>query len=71
MKIIRGIIVFILIFGALYLVGPRVETPRLNMEAVEVPSDLIILNNWIEEKENTLGNIRSDNASKIERHCIS
>ena len=29
MKTIRGIIVFILIFGALYLVGPRVENPEL------------------------------------------
>jgi esterase/lipase len=65
MKIIKGIIVFILIFGALYLLGPRVETPELNMEAVEVPSDLMILSNWIEEKENTLGNVRPDNASKI------
>ncbi len=65
MKIIKAFSVFVLIFGAIYLLGPRVETPELKMEAVEVPSDLTILNNWIEENENALGNVRSGNASKI------
>ena len=65
MKIIRGFSVFILIFGALYLMGPRVETPELNMDIVKVPSDLNILKKWIDEKENALGNVRPGNASRI------
>ncbi len=60
MKIIRGFSVFILIFGALYLMGPRVETPELNMDIVKVPSDLNILKKWIDEKEDALGNVRPD-----------
>jgi len=65
MKFVRGVAVFILALGAIYLIGPRVETPELNMNPVEVPADLRLLNNWIEEKENALGNIRPGNASKI------
>jgi len=65
MKIIRGFSVFILIFGALYLMGPRVETPELNMDIVKVPSDLNILKKWIDEKEDALGNVRPGNASRI------
>lgn len=65
MKFVRGVAVFILALGAIYLIGPRVETPELNMNPVEVPADLSLLNNWIEEKENALGNIRPGNASKI------
>lgn len=65
MKFVRGVAVFILALGAIYLIGPRVETPELNMNPVEVPADLSLLSNWIEEKENALGNIRPGNASKI------
>ena len=45
--------------------GTRVETPELNMAIVKVPSDLNILKNWIDEKENALGNVRPGNASRI------
>ncbi|OUW34982.1 MAG: hypothetical protein CBD39_02190 [Flavobacteriaceae bacterium TMED179] len=65
MKILKSISIFILLLGAIYLIGPRVETPVLKTGAVIVPSDLITLNNWIKEKENSLGNVRPGNASKI------
>jgi esterase/lipase len=65
MKILRGVAVFFLLVGAIYLVGPRVDTPELNDTPVTVPSDLTTLNQWITEKENELGNVRSGNASKI------
>ena len=65
MKIIKNVSVIFLLLGALFLLGPRVDTPKLEMDAVEVPSDLIILNNWIKQKENALGNVRCGNASRI------
>ena len=65
MKILRGIILFILVLGGIYLMGPRVNTPELNNNTVEVPSDLNKLKNWIINKENRLGNVRSGNESYI------
>ena len=65
MKKLRGIILFILVLGGIYLMGPRVITPELNNNAVEVPSDLNKLKNWIINKENGLGNVRSGNESYI------
>lgn len=65
MKVLRGFAIFFLLLGALYLVGPRVETPELNESPVSVLSDLMSLERWITEKENALGNVRSGNASQI------
>ena len=65
MKVLRGFAIFFLLLGALYLVGPRVETPELNDSPVSVPSDLMSLEQWITENENALGNVRSGNASQI------
>jgi esterase/lipase len=65
MKVLRGFAIFFLLLGALYLVGPRVETPELNESPVSVPTDLMSLERWITEKENALGNVRSGNASQI------
>ena len=65
MKVLRGFAIFFLLLGALYLVGPRVETPELNESPVSVPSDLMSLEQWITEKENALGNVRSGNAFQI------
>jgi len=65
MKVLRGFAIFFLLLGALYLVGPRVETPELNDSPVSVPTDLMSLEQWITEKENALGNVRSGNASQI------
>ena len=54
-----------LILGAIYLVGPRVETPEFSYEVHEVPENLVKLQNWINEKEISQGNVRPGNASKI------
>ena len=65
MKILRGIVVFILVLGGIYLIGPRVKTPELNNDVVEVPSDINKLKKWINNKENSLGNVRIGNESYI------
>ena len=65
MKLFRGIIIFFLILGAFYLVGPRVENPIFSIEIPYVPADLDSLKHWIQKKEQALGNVRYDNESKI------
>ena len=65
MKVLRGIVLFFLVIGAIYLVGPRVETPELSATQITVPSDLTKLNNWVVTKEDAVGNVRAGNASKI------
>ena len=54
-----------LILGAIYLVGPRVETPEFSNEVPEVPDNLVKLQKWINTKEILQGNVRPGNASKI------
>ena len=66
MKIFKFFWILILILGGLYLVGPRVESPNLNMTPVEVPKELNTLKNWVYNKEKALGNVRPGNESYIE-----
>ena len=49
MKLLRGIAIFFLILGALYLVGPRVENPVFSDEIPYVPADLDSLKQWIKK----------------------
>ncbi len=65
LKILKVIAIVFLILGAIYLVGPRVETPEFSNEVPEVPDNLVKLQNWINEKEISQGNVRPGNASKI------
>lgn len=65
MKFLKRISVFFLILGALYLVGPRVENPVFSDAIPYVPANLDSLQNWIQENEQNLGNVRYDNESKI------
>ncbi len=65
MKAIRGLAIFLLILGAIYLVGPRVENPELNNSKPNIPSQLDALQDWIQTKEAALENIKPDNESKI------
>ena len=65
MKVIRGLAIIFLILGAIYLVGPRVENPDLNNSKPNIPSQLDVLQDWIQTKEAALGNIKPDNESKI------
>ncbi len=65
LKILKVIASVFLILGAIYLVGPRVETPKFSNEVPEVPDNLVKLQKWINTKEIFQGNVRPGNASKI------
>ena len=65
LKILKVVASVFLILGAIYLVGPRVETPEFSNEVPEVPDNLLKLQKWINTKEILQGNLRPGNASKI------
>ena len=65
MKFLKGVAVLFLVLGAVYLVGPRVETPVFSNAIPYVPSDLDSLESWIQQREQALGNVSIDNESKI------
>ena len=65
LKILKVIATVFLILGAIYLAGPRVETPEFSNEVIEVPNNLVKLQKWINTKEILQGNVRPGNASKI------
>ena len=65
MKFLKGVAVLFLVLGAVYLVGPRVETPVFSNAIPYVPADLDSLESWIQQREQALGNVRIDNESKI------
>ena len=65
LKTLKVIATVFLILGAIYLVGPRVETPEFSNEILGVPDNLVKLQKWINTKEILQGNVRPGNASKI------
>lgn len=65
LKTLKVIATVFLILGAIYLVGPRVETPEFSNEIPGVPDNLVKLQKWINTKEILKGNVRPGNASKI------
>src|SRR6056300_1764949 len=65
MKFFRAVAILFLILGAVYLVGPRVDTPVFSKDTPYVPADLDSLQSWIKKRELEKGNVRQDNESKI------
>jgi len=65
MKFFRAVAILFLILGAVYLVGPRVDTPVFSEDTPYVPADLDSLQSWIKKRELEKGNVRQDNESKI------
>lgn len=64
-KFFRGLAVFVLLLGAIYLIGPRVDTPDLDLTPVTIEVPLEELESWIEQKETAIGNVRPGNASTL------
>ncbi len=67
-KISKGIVAVVLLIGAVYLLGPRVETPVLDPTMPEVPQELNTLANYIENSEAAIANIKPGNQSVLLFH---
>ncbi|MGA0444713.1 MAG: hypothetical protein ACO3M3_06575, partial [Flavobacteriaceae bacterium] len=57
-KFFSGLAIFVLLLGAIYLIGPRVDTPDLDLTPVTIDVPLEELESWIEQKETAIGNVR-------------
>lgn len=64
-KILKGIAVIVLLLGAIYLVGPQVETPVLDPIMPQVPQNLVALAKYVEKHEAALPNIKPGNQSVL------
>lgn len=64
-KILRYLSVFVLLAGAVYLLGPRVDRPVTDHPAPTVPQELEGIQEWVEKKEGAFSNIKPGNASVI------
>lgn len=60
-----GLFGLILLLLVVYVLGPKVEVPDLDVTLPEVPSDLVQLEQWITKKEAAIPNIKPENEAKI------
>lgn len=64
-KFLRSLSIIVLLLGAIYLLGPRVEKPNFDPTPVIIDVPIQELETWINQKEEQVGNVRHGNASKI------
>ncbi|MGB1361690.1 MAG: hypothetical protein ACPG7V_00450, partial [Flavobacteriaceae bacterium] len=64
MKIIENILFVLSVLFGLFVLGPEVEAPDLELPQPEISLSLSELKDWINNQESTLDNIKTDNASQ-------
>ena len=64
-KIFKGVTTVVLLLGAVYLMGPRVETPILDPAMPQVPQELSSLATYVENNEAALPNIKPGNQAVL------
>ncbi|HET8859180.1 alpha/beta hydrolase [Marivirga sp.] len=69
MKILKRILIAIaILFVTLvifYFIGPKIQKPNFASSLPEIPADIITLENWIEEKEGKVKDIKEGNEAQI------
>ena len=66
MKIIENTLFVLSVLFGLFVLGPEVEAPDLELPQPEISLSLSELKDWIDTKESTFDNIKPDNASQLE-----
>ncbi|NKI30590.1 alpha/beta hydrolase [Croceivirga thetidis] len=64
-KLLKFFVLIVLLLGLVYLLGPRVETPKLNPSEPKVSMDLMVLEKEINQREAAIANIKPDNETRI------
>lgn len=64
-KIFLGLFALIVLLVIIYMSGPKVEKPNLETTLPKVPSNLVQLEKWINDKEASIPNIKQENESTI------
>lgn len=65
LKIVKGILVFIILLSLVFVLGPKVEKPNLGTTLPNVETDLVELEQWIKAKEDSISNIKPNNEARI------
>lgn len=66
MKIIENTLFVLSVLFGLFVLGPEVEAPDLELPQPEISLSLSELKDWIDTKESAFDNIKPDNASQLE-----
>ncbi len=65
LKILKGFLLLVALLVVVYLLGPKVNKPNMDKTLPEVPSNLVELEKWIDEKEDGITNIKPENEARI------
>ncbi len=65
LKILKGLFVLIILLVIGYFLGPRVDTPNMDVTLPEVPTDLRTLEQMIQDREGANTLVKPDNESRI------
>ncbi len=64
-KILKGFIVLLALLAVGYFVGPQVEEPDTDTSLPQVTTDLVKLEQWINDREKAITNIKPNNEGRI------
>lgn len=65
MKLINNIIFPISVVFGLFIIGPEIESPKIDKPLPKINFNLLELKEWIDNKEASIGNLKPDNASRL------
>ncbi|MEX0315512.1 MAG: alpha/beta hydrolase [Allomuricauda sp.] len=65
LKILKAFLLIIALLVVVYFLGPKVDKPSMDKTLPEVPSNLVQLEKWIDQKEDGITNIKPENEARI------
>ncbi|MCL6268233.1 alpha/beta hydrolase [Flagellimonas myxillae] len=64
-RLLKGLLFVLILLVLAYFLGPKVQKPDMDTTLPDVPSDLVALEQWIQDKEASVPNIKPDNEAVI------
>ncbi|WP_420321609.1 alpha/beta hydrolase [Flagellimonas sp.] len=65
LKLFKGLFLIIAVLAVIYFLGPKVDQPNLDKTLPKVPNELGQLEQWIDQKEDKIPNIKPENEARI------
>lgn len=60
-----GLLITIVVFTITYFVGPKIQAPIFPDSLPEIPADILTIENWINENERNIKDIKPNNQAQI------
>jgi pimeloyl-ACP methyl ester carboxylesterase len=64
-RIFIGLIILIVTVAVIYFLGPKLERPQFAQDLPEIPVDIITLESWVNEREQSNPNIKPNNQAQV------